>query len=428
MGRMFLNGEEYGVSSEDVSQSIVEFQSDDALEPKSSINLPLIEGRETIGGFAKKISKVVRNVRYLLHVLGTTDISLKGDGTVTGAIGALSEVAFTGDYRDLSEAPEVGAGTVTIKQGGQLAESFSVNQNQDVEIDLSVSQGPKGDDGVSVSKIEQVMTSTADGGTNVFRVTLSNGKTADFSVKNGSKGSTGAKGDKGDKGDTGARGATGPQGPAAGFGTPTASVDANVGTPSVTVTASGSNTAKVFNFVFRNLKGAKGDKGDKGDTGARGATGPQGPAGVNATTTAVATQSANGLQSAADKKKLDGIPADTKAQIDALNTGIDFSNKITVLDRFSKIRFKCIVKGKRVLMQGIFYGAASAINGQNHAIANISGDIKPSTQIDTIACIQDGNYHYLGSACLTVTANNIQVSSNISMAGRYVQFSVSYDL
>lgn len=40
------------------------------------------------------------------------------------------------------------------------------------------------------------------------------------------------------------------------------------------------------------------------------------------TTYSVATQSANGLQSAADKKKLDGIPADTKAQLDALNTGI----------------------------------------------------------------------------------------------------------
>ncbi|WP_300712590.1 collagen-like protein, partial [uncultured Acetatifactor sp.] len=55
-----------------------------------------------------------------------------------------------------------------------------------------------------------------------------------------------------------------------------------------------------------------------GDTGATGATGPQGPKGdtgprglpgVNATTTAVATQSANGLMSAADKKKLDGIAA-----------------------------------------------------------------------------------------------------------------------
>ena len=79
-------------------------------------------------------------------------------------------------------------------------------------------------------------------------------------------------------------------------------------------------------------------------------------------------------------------------------------------------------------MQGIFYGHSTAVDGQNPAVANISSNIKPSTQIDTIACIQDGNYHYLGSACLTVTANNIQVSSNISMAGRYVQFSVSYDL
>lgn len=111
-----------------------------------------------------------------------------------------------------------------------------------------------------------------------------------------------------------------------------------------------------------------------------------------------------------------------------LNTGLGFDSGITVSNRFVKIRFTCRVKGNRVLMQGIFYGNSTAVEGQNHAVANISSNIKPSTQIDTIACIQDGNYHYLGSACLTVTANNIQVSSNISMAGRYVQFSVSYDL
>lgn len=55
--------------------------------------------------------------------------------------------------------------------------------------------------------------------------------------------------------------AKGDTGDAAGFGTPTASVDANVGTPSVTVTASGPNTAKVFSFSFHNLKGVKGDTG-----------------------------------------------------------------------------------------------------------------------------------------------------------------------
>lgn len=167
----------------------------------------------------------------------------------------------------------------------------------------------KGADGVSVSSIEQIASSTADGGTNTFRITLSNGKTADFSVKNGSKGSTGttgAIGPQGPKGDTGSAGA------AAGFGTPTATVDSNIGTPSVTITTSGSNTSKVFNFSFKNLKGAKGDtgpqgpKGDKGDTGARGATGP---AGANATTTAVATTTANGLMSPAMVTKLNGVEA-----------------------------------------------------------------------------------------------------------------------
>lgn len=73
-----------------------------------------------------------------------------------------------------------------------------------------------------------------------------------------------SQGAKGDKGDTGTTGAQGPTGAAAGFGTPTASVDANVGTPSVTVTASGSNTAKVFNFAFKNLKGQPGTNGKDG--------------------------------------------------------------------------------------------------------------------------------------------------------------------
>lgn len=168
---------------------------------------------------------------------------------------------------------------------------------------------------------------------------------------------------------------TGPAGAAAGFGTPTATVDANVGTPSVTVTASGSNTAKVFNFAFKNLKGAKGATGTRGSrwntgtkitgtsttatvfsdsgitdalvndmylntstsavyrctvAGAASAAkwvyvgsikGATGAAGTNATTTAVATQSANGLMSSGDKTKLDGIAAGANKYVHPTTSG-----------------------------------------------------------------------------------------------------------
>lgn len=61
---------------------------------------------------------------------------------------------------------------------------------------------------------------------------------------------------------------TGPAGDSAGFGIPTASVDDNTGVPSVEVNASGPDTAKIFAFTFKNLKGAKGDPGTPGKDGA----------------------------------------------------------------------------------------------------------------------------------------------------------------
>lgn len=88
----------------------------------------------------------------------------------------------------------------------------------------------------------------------------------------GAQGPPGEQGPKGDTGDTGPQGPEGPAGPAAGFGTPTATVDNTTGTPSVQVTASGPDTAKIFAFAFSGLKG------ETGATGPQGETGPQGPA------------------------------------------------------------------------------------------------------------------------------------------------------
>lgn len=126
---------------------------------------------------------------------------------------------------------------------------------------------------------EQTAISEDDGGANVFTFTKADGKTATFTVKNGSKGSTGAAGAKGDKGDIGPQGPKGSTGAAAGFGAPTATVDNATGVPSVTITASGEDTAKVFAFAFKNLKGEKGEQGPAGAAGPAGVAGAAGPKG-----------------------------------------------------------------------------------------------------------------------------------------------------
>lgn len=201
------------------------------------------KGEKGDDGFSPTIS--VQNV-VGGHTLTITDVS--GTKTVNVMNGADGDTGPAGPKGEKGDTGDRGA------QG---------DPGLPGEIGPQGPDGPKGNDGFSPT----VEVTDIDGGHQVT-ITDVNGPHT-FIVKNGKDG-------VGEEG-------SGEPGEAAGFGEVTATVDDNVGIPEVTVTTSGPNTAKNFNFEFKNIKGEKGETGDEGSEGPTGPKGEKGEPGYSPT-------------------------------------------------------------------------------------------------------------------------------------------------
>lgn len=172
-----------------------------------------------------------------------------------------------------------------------------------------VSKGSSGvvDLGTVLTSGKQTTTSTADGGSNVY--TFSDNST--ITVKNGSKGSAGTKG---------TRGSVINYGTAITGTSATATIFGGSGLTSSLVGDMYMNTST--SYLYRCTVAGNASTAKWVYVGSmKGATGAKGDPGVNATTTAVATTSANGLMSKDMVTKLNGIASGATAVSDSTVSG-----------------------------------------------------------------------------------------------------------
>ena len=176
-----------------------------------------------------------------------------------GSKGDIGPQGPRGEKGNTGTAATISVGTVTTGAAGTNAVVTNAGTSSAAKFNFTIPRGANGTNGTSATWF----TGTAVTGTSTTAVTVSvtGSKAGDMYLNTSTYNvysATAANSWVYKCNIKGATGSTGSSGTSAGFGTPTATVDANTGTPSVTVTATGPNTAKVFNFAFRNLKGERG--------------------------------------------------------------------------------------------------------------------------------------------------------------------------
>lgn len=213
--------------------------------------------------------------------IANIEITAVNNETQMASISVSSQTLVKGDKGDKGSTGEKGdTGSATLVWGGPAIELGRVDRDINVDTTYFNRTPASGDsfmalgsytipargDYICVLKVKSVDLSssraTCDYPSLIYNIKGDKGD-------QGHQGIQGPRGEKGEQGERGSQGSMGIQGDRGPIGiTPSirisASVDGNIGVPSVAVSKSGTDESPFFTFTFKNIKGAKGDKGDVG--------------------------------------------------------------------------------------------------------------------------------------------------------------------
>ena len=218
----------------------------------------------------------------------------KGDKGDKGDVGDPFSIAkvyeSVGNMNSDYNNPDIPIGSVVIIETGDVNNSdnsklfVKTDSGYSFITDLSGSQGIVGPQGVQGEKGD-----TGQQGLQGFTFTPIMSESGILSwINNGNlenpkpinlMGPQGPIGETGPKGEQGLTGDTGPQGESAIISKVNATIDNNIGIPSVTVDLGGTELNRTFTFNFKNIKGEQGIQGIQGEIGPQGLTGNKGDKG-----------------------------------------------------------------------------------------------------------------------------------------------------
>ena len=114
-----LKDAEARAAAADTKNAKTTFTSSDVADGSATAwtTVAALANTETHASIFAKISQMFKNIRYLYKLLGTTDISSIGNGTVTGAVSALNsgKAASSHAHGNLTNAGLIGTNTAANK-------------------------------------------------------------------------------------------------------------------------------------------------------------------------------------------------------------------------------------------------------------------------------------------------------------------------